>query len=308
MDDFKKRYFEDIIYYEKQRRFVEKEIAKLNKLNKYREKALLNIIQSLKSREFLNIIDDEDISISIIRAKNEMLKLKHYEFKLKCDENRNKKDFQDEALAKFQISEYANKLERKSYMCEFINRFINPNSYKITLIIRDTVLHRIAINEMILFISYCLSKFSNSDDSLSSAHDGLKYLIEIDIQFFNKYKEKIEEETTLIKQEFKTTIYSIDKATSDLDALLEMFSFVKQIAQKHFYRFANANNNNIKMYLYEVEVFFRDILEDDYLNKFKKTKNLGNFMKLNDPVSESESNADSIKSNETNKVNIIIKL
>jgi hypothetical protein len=302
MDDLKKRYFEDIVYHEKQWRYVEKEMNEINTLNKHRENALLKIVETLKSREFLNIIDDGDILNTMITVKNEILKLKYYELKLKCDENQKKKDFQDEALTKFQIPEYGSKLERKSYMCEFIKSFINPNSYKRNLIIRDIAIHRIAFNDMKSSIRYYLSAFSKTD-SLQSAHDGLKYLIDMNIQCFNKDKDK---ETTIVKEEFNK--YSIDKAKSDLDMFLEMFSFVKKTAQKHFYRFENANNNNIKMYLYEVEIFFRDILEDDYLNTFIKTKNLESFIKLNDPVSESDSNHDSIGSNETNQVYIFIEL
>jgi hypothetical protein len=300
MDALKKRYFEDKIYYEKQWRYVEKEMNAINKLNRISEKALLKMVETFKSRDFLNIIDDGEISYTIIKAKNEILKFKYYELKLECEENQKKKDFQEEELTKFQIPENANKLERKSYMQNFINCLINPNSYKINQIIRDTVLHRIAFNDMQLSLRFYLSEFSNTDE-LRRSYGGLKYLIDINIQLFNKYKEKIEVETTVMKQEFKTNGYSIDKIKSELDTLLEMFAFVKKTAQQHFYKFENANNNNSKMNLYEVEIFFRDVIKDDYLNTFIKTKNLSDCIKLNDPVSESESSADSIRSNETNQ-------
>jgi hypothetical protein len=65
----------------------------INTLNKHRENALLKIVETLKSREFLNIIDDGDILNTMITVKNEILKLKYYELKLKCDENQKKKRF-----------------------------------------------------------------------------------------------------------------------------------------------------------------------------------------------------------------------
>jgi hypothetical protein len=68
MDALKKRYFEDKIYYEKQWRYVEKEINAINKLNRISEKALLKIVETFKSRDFLNIVDDGEISNTIFKA------------------------------------------------------------------------------------------------------------------------------------------------------------------------------------------------------------------------------------------------